>query len=237
MCKLVDNGYVYIRDKCNGEKTFWKCEYARSQKCHGRIHTIGDSILKRVGEHNHSGDACRAEILDIMHNVIERAVTTQEGSHNIVVDALNFASQPALGQLTSVNNMKRVIRRARERKGAMPVNPLSLQDLVIPNEFKKTCNGEDFLLYDSEGDKKTIIFSTHRNLRHLAQSQHWYADGTFKTVPPLFTQLYTIHGIFNNNIVPLVFVLMSEKNRGKLSNAFEQTETIAAIIKTDIGDD
>ena len=76
MRKLVDNGYVYIRDKCNGETTFWKCEYARSQKCHGRIHTIGDSILKRVGEHNHSGDACRAEVLDIMHNVIEIAVTT-----------------------------------------------------------------------------------------------------------------------------------------------------------------
>ena len=88
-----------------------------------------------------------------MHNVIERAVT-QEGSQNIVVDALNFASQPALGQLTSVNNMKRVIRRARKRKGAMPVNPLSLQDLVTPDEFKKTCNGEDFLLYDSGGDKK-----------------------------------------------------------------------------------
>ena len=84
MRKLVDNGYVYIRDKCNGENTFWKCEYARSQKCHGRIHTTGDSILKRVGEHNHSGDACRAEVLDIMHNVIERAITTQEGSHNIV---------------------------------------------------------------------------------------------------------------------------------------------------------
>ena len=48
-------------------------------------------------------------------------------------------------------------------------------------------------------------------LRLLAQSQHWYADGTFKTVPPLFTQLYTIHGIFNNNIVPLIFALMSEK--------------------------
>jgi hypothetical protein len=95
----------------------------------------------------------------------------------------------------------------------MPANPLSLQDLVIPDEFKRTLKSQEFLLYDSgEGDKRTLIFSTHRNLQLLARSQHWYADGTFKTVPPLFAQLYTIHGLIQSNIVPAVFVLMSEKN-------------------------
>src|ERR1051325_2937092 len=99
--KLIDNGHVYIEDKSNGEKTFWKCEYSRSKNCHGRVHTIGDSIAKRIREHNHSGNACRAEVLDVIHNIINRAVTTQDGPQNIVADALNLASQPGLGQLTS----------------------------------------------------------------------------------------------------------------------------------------
>ena len=230
--KLIDNGHVYIKDKSNGEKTFWKCEYSRSKRCHGRVHTIGDSIAKRIGEHNHSGNACRAEVLDVMHNIIDRAVTTQDGPQNIVADALNLASQPALGQLTSVNNMKRVIRRARKRKGAMPANPLSLQDLVIPDEFKKTLKSQDFLLYDSgQGDKRTLIFSTHRNLQLLARSQHWYADGTFKTVPPLFAQLYTIHGLINNNIVPAVFVLMSEKTEESYRMVFSKLKQLEPSMR------
>ncbi|KAL3870401.1 hypothetical protein ACJMK2_038469 [Sinanodonta woodiana] len=121
-----------------------------------------------------------------MHNIIDRAVTTQDGPQNIVADALNLAFQPALCQLISVTYVKRVIRRARKRKVEMSANPLSLQDLVIPDEFTKTLKSQDFVLYDSG----------------QARSQHWYADGTFETVLPLFVPLYTIHGLINNNIVP-----------------------------------
>ena len=41
-------------------------------------------------------------------------------------------------------------------------------------------------------------------------------DGTFKTVPTIFTQLYTIHGRVggndNSRILPLVYALMSGKS-------------------------
>ncbi|POG62753.1 hypothetical protein GLOIN_2v1810198 [Rhizophagus irregularis DAOM 181602=DAOM 197198] len=41
-------------------------------------------------------------------------------------------------------------------------------------------------------------------------------DGTFKTVPTIFKQLYTIHGSVgdseNSKIMPLVFSLMSSKS-------------------------
>ncbi|KAL3855563.1 hypothetical protein ACJMK2_014770 [Sinanodonta woodiana] len=167
--KLIDNGHVYINDK--------------SKRCHGRVHTIGDSFAKRIGVHNHSGNTCRAEVLDVMHNIIDRAVATQDGPQNNVANVLNLASKPALGQLTSVNNIKSVIRRARKP------NPLSLQDLVILGELNKTL-------------KSTLIFSTDRNMQRLARSQHWYADGTVKTVPPLFMDLLTIilYQLFRFNV-------------------------------------
>lgn len=41
-------------------------------------------------------------------------------------------------------------------------------------------------------------------------------DGTFKTVPNIFLQMYTIHapvGGVNSRILPLVYVLMSSKNQ------------------------
>lgn len=58
-----------------------------------------------------------------------------------------------------------------------------------------------------------LIFSTRINLQLLARSDHWFADGTFKTVPHLFYQLYTLHGLQNNIAVPLVFALLPDKNK------------------------
>ena len=50
----------------------------------------------------------------------------------------------------------------------------------------------------------------------MAQSSFWIMDGTFKTVPTIFKQLYTIHGQVggneNSRIMPLAYALMSSKS-------------------------
>lgn len=38
-----------------------------------------------------------------------------------------------------------------------------------------------------------------------------YIDGSFKSCPIQFTQLFTIHGMKNNNYIPLVFCLLLDK--------------------------
>ena len=38
-------------------------------------------------------------------------------------------------------------------------------------------------------------------------------DGTFKSVPRLFSQLYTIHGLYRGHVVPLLFCLLDSKTR------------------------
>ena len=55
------------------------------------------------------------------------------------------------------------------------------------------------------------IFSSLEQLQILADSRFLLADGTFKTAPPPYAQLYTLHGIQNNRRVPLVFALMTNK--------------------------
>ena len=58
---------------------------------------------------------------------------------------------------------------------------------------------------------RILIFLTTSNINLLAMSLHWYADGTFKVVPPLFEQLYTIHGLQENVAVPLIYALLPNK--------------------------
>lgn len=85
------------------------------------------------------------------------------------------------GQLASVPLMKRTIHRARQHKIIPLANPTSLGDLEIPEKFTQTINGQPFLLYDSgPSNYRILLFSTHKNLDLMAQSIHWFADGTFK---------------------------------------------------------
>ena len=58
----------------------------------------------------------------------------------------------------------------------------------------------DFLIKDSTiGHDKILIFTTVANINYLNQSFIWIMDGTFKTVPIIFKQLYTIHGCVGGN--------------------------------------
>ena len=77
-------------------------------------------------------------------------------------------------------------------------------------------NTEQFLLYDSDQQflpSRMLIFSTRHNLQLLSQSQEWFSDGTFSTAPLLFEQLYTLHVVQYNTVVPVVYALLSNKTR------------------------
>jgi hypothetical protein len=61
--------------------------------------------------------------------------------------------------------------------------------------MKKTLDGSNFLIRNlTMGSNRILIFTTITNIIQLKQSILWLMDGTFKTVPNLFKQLYTIHG-------------------------------------------
>lgn len=64
------------------------------------------------------------------------------------------------------------------------------------------------------------MFSTDRNMKFLANCQHWYVDGTFKSSPPLFTQLFTLHGQKDGNILPLVYGLLPDKDEDTYDHFF-----------------
>ena len=51
------------------------------------------------------------------------------------------------------------------------------------------------------------------NLTFLKNSEHWFGDGTFK-VTDLFYQLYTIHALTENYVIPCVYVLLPHDTAG-----------------------
>lgn len=57
-----------------------------------------------------------------------------------------------------------------------------------------------------------------------------YVDGTFKCVPALFTQMYTIHGINDSKILPLLYILLPNKKESTYSIVFNALKKLSPIL-------
>ena len=86
-----------------------------------------------------------------------------------------------------------------------------------------TADGQDFLLYDSgANNERVLMFSSQNNLNTLRGCEHWFLDGTFKTAPTLFEQLYTIHGLTLGSTIPCVYALLPNKQQATYQSVFYQ---------------
>lgn len=125
-----------------------------------------------------------------------RAKNTHETTRTIVNVVCGTTKNPALSMaLPKVSNLSRTIRRTRNRTRNAPTTPRSLDQLVIEGDYMMTNKKDNFLLFDSgPAVHRMMIFGTNANLEFLANCEEWYMDGTFDICPPLFQQVYTIHG-------------------------------------------
>ncbi|MGH0174059.1 UNVERIFIED_CONTAM: hypothetical protein FKN15_067038 [Acipenser sinensis] len=64
----------------------------------------------------------------------------------------------------------------------------------------------------------------------MAQSPNWYADGTFKTSAPLFMQLYTVHRLWQSNVISTALFLLPNKSQ----STYERAVRALRILKPDL---
>ncbi|CAB4384445.1 unnamed protein product [Rhizophagus irregularis] len=149
-----------------------------------------------------------------------RATTmfTEDQHHlpvQIIQSVLAGSSQEIGSHLPSRDALRQAVKRVR--RANLPAEPQSFANLIIPDNLQKTLSNSEFLIRDLNiGDEKVLIFTTFNNVNYLFQSYFWIMDGTFKTIPTIFKQFYTIHGSVggseNFQIMPLVFSLMSSNS-------------------------
>ena len=178
----------------------------RNHSCRARVKVLG-----RVHDHTHVPDGRRVDVARIQVGIKRKAKDTQETPQQIITSAVSSISESAAALLPTVRTMRRAIRRHRQQEGIPHPIPQNTQDMEIPEELEVTaCKA--FLLYDSgPGGARTLIFSTTRNLELLQAAEAWFADGTFKVVPEIFFQLYTLHVLREGRVIPCVYALLPNK--------------------------
>ncbi|KFD46766.1 hypothetical protein M513_12347, partial [Trichuris suis] len=76
-------------------------------------------------------------------------------------------------------------------------------------------------------EDRILLFTTRTNVDKLAHAPVWIMDGTFKTAPMVFYQIYTIHAPVGSRIFPLVYALMSGKSQALYKRLFEDLVDVA----------
>ncbi|CAF3795048.1 unnamed protein product [Rotaria sp. Silwood1] len=132
----------------------------------------------------------------------------------IITNVIATTSREIQPCLPGKDALRQQIKRAK-RVCDEEVERQPLNDFKLPDAYSITFSGVPFMKDITDGTERILLFTTNENLKWLQEAKFWIMDGTFKTVPTLFRQLYSSHapagGNVNSQIIPLVYALMSAK--------------------------
>lgn len=220
--------YRYHKTLNNGSQR-WPCS-VKSCKCYLKLSSCNILIEKQV---NHNHEKCD-------ENVMTRRIVSNSLKQKAVEDictrpAKLIASKLREGDVSTLTTtdiafIRHNMHRAHLVKHPKLPNNAEETHLAISKMTIETNTGEKFLLVNDDVNKM-IGFSSASNLNVLCQVKQIYVDGTFKSCPNHYTQLFIVHGLRNDIYVPLVF-LLSDKSTQTYQTAFEHIISKSATLGT-----
>jgi hypothetical protein len=223
--KLVFEGFIYSMHRGDEHKTSWRCE--RFQKgCRGRAVSQGETVIVTQPHNDHlpCTQKCERAVFD------GRVRTAARGTHDapraVVNECLVGVSDATIAIIPKIVNIEQKVSRARKRQRDQhaPI-PHNLASIVIPESLRatRTAVSEDFLMADTGADdaERIIIFASRTDLARLMQCSIWLADATFKVSPEMYAQLWVIHGMYENRVLPFVYSLLPNKRESTYTRALQ----------------
>lgn len=95
--------------------------------------------------------------------------------------------------------------------------PATVNDVSLTGDWSKTLGGDCFLV---KSEDNVHVLATDDNIKLLAEAEELYMDGTFKSSPRLFHQVYTIHVFKHGKQFLVVYCLLPGKSRDVYAKVF-----------------
>ena len=140
-------------------------------------------------------------------------------------------SETAAVNLQQINNLKSTIHSQRKDTDLLST-PLRREDIpMLAERYHITKAGEQFLIFDSRlGDNERIlIFATQQGIHFLSNNSHWFMKRTFILCQEILYQIYAIHALNNNHILPCVVILLPIINEDTYNRLFREVKD--AVIR------
>jgi hypothetical protein len=235
---------MYLINREYGDKFYWICDLYKSTFCRGRLITelnaAGEHVILKKSKHIHSPSIHRSFVAEAKSNLREISTQDLNSSATRLVDqnnASDFVIQNNLSNFMGSNHsQKMIVRRARQSHGKIkyPPNPTS-KDFVYDLNFEDLyLHEEQILLFDclsEDKSKRLTIFTTDFLFERFCAATFTVYDGTFKTCPAPYTQLFICHGNlpgFDEYFThPMIYVLMTGKDENMYETIFNELRQTA----------
>lgn len=181
--------------------------------------------------HNHAQDIAYCHRKHAAFKIKSRSATSSSSTCDILATELQAVPEEVQGSFPKYSSMKRSVQRVRHTAVAVVITATTRADLPPLAGLFLLPSGEDFLKIDlGKGNDRILGFSTNANLDCLSRAHHWFADGTFKSQPVYFDQLFVIHGLQQSGTdllcVPLLFCLTPNRSKGTYKRIFDRLKEL-----------
>ena len=225
---LVHKNFRYSINGRTDSKFFMACQ-ERSNGCKSTatVDRANNVILSVRGEHNHDSDLVGHFVKEKVEEAVQNAVdnpnisprTAYTSLTNLILQSPGIGRR-GLGALPKMKTFARNIQRRRHVDLDCPAIPKNWSDHVLPEIFRKTSSGEDWVILDTHLDEedyespKILGFASETGVRELCGSTDWYGDGTFEICKPtMFSQLWMIVVKSSTGAsIPAAFFLLPNKD-------------------------
>ncbi|CAF0859682.1 unnamed protein product [Adineta steineri] len=194
---VIFNEYKYVFNQESNKKKYWRCE--DNDYCAAYLHTTCEDIYVKHNnaQHNHLPDPDEILIIRLISKIRSRVVNEHLSASFIYEFEIARAklTKSQLSIVPSFRTIKSALYKARSK--TIPIVPKTFE-FNVPTLYQLNTNSEQFLLADYHDKKfdRVLMYSSNRQLDILFNSSIIFCDGTFSTAPPQFQQIYTLHGIF-----------------------------------------
>ncbi|CAF0810125.1 unnamed protein product [Didymodactylos carnosus] len=218
-CLIIGNfSYIYMSESQKTNVLNLRCQ-RRDTKCGAVVHLDLDTrsfIDTNNVNHNHPPDR-----FDMKQKVLNQKIDDRIAVEPTAVLKI-IERVYAEANLTDEEQLNiRLPKTAAHPK---------TQDFDIPIFYSQNTRGEDFVIYDGNKERfdgRLLMFSTPKLLSALFNSDIILCDGTFKTRPLLFQQVYVLMGRYHGETIPVVWCLTSCRTQSVYDAIWKKLQKIA----------
>ncbi|XP_022164638.1 uncharacterized protein LOC111029781 [Myzus persicae] len=206
---IIDNYKFGFQKNLADNIQRWICT---KRKCKAYVKLNGDCLCEEVLTHNHESENDGTLVRQQLTNSLKRKcdeLITERPSKIIRKEIASNSHSESLLQ-NDINRVRKNLNAAKLR--TIPKLPSNLEELhKSVSEYSLITNlGENFI-YDNDSVNNIITFTCTQNLEQLKKATTVFVDGTFKSCPKQFYQLFSIFIKVQNSYVPVVFSLLPNK--------------------------
>ncbi|KZS16486.1 Uncharacterized protein APZ42_017762 [Daphnia magna] len=233
---VSSDDYIYSKDRGRKEMVYFKCRHFERLSCGSRMKSIDGVFYKTGREHNHGPETQELRRIAAVNECV-RLAGKRHGSLKKVFEEVRQRTNVTLTFDAALEKRMQVARMKNHPR--IPETYAEMTDILTKySKYGKTKKGHNFFSgcveEETDGVRSfAFIFLSLNIMSLLSEVTQLAFDGTFRSSPSMFQQLFTIHVTYRGKAssitdgpnfqrllylcslqtLPFAYVLMTHRNR------------------------